>query len=391
MMPRLYLAVDNCFASKRWTHPREWMSILADMGVFCVEASADNEIDPLYSTPDTLRRWLDDTQAETAKTGVRVVNLYSGHGSYATLGLAHDDPAVRDHIQHDWLEPMLRNAAVLGAGLGFYCHAFSQKVLHDPALYAEHRADLYRRLAELTRYAGEVGAPSISLEQMYSPHQIPWTIEGSQQLVCDVFAQAGKPMYLTLDTGHQVGQRRYLKPTREQVERYAEQVRAGIPRETLDEPWLGAAQLYNDLASGRVGVDEVMAAVDARPYLFAQEEDGDLYTWLRRLGGYSNIIHLQQTDGTASAHRPFTARYNATGIVEPPRVFEALHESYTSPQDATMPPRTDVIYLTVEMFSPTAERPIDSIRNLRETIAYWRRYLPQDGMTLDEVLKIPSA
>lgn len=46
--PKIYLAVDNCFASKRWTKPAEWMELLGRMGIACVEASADNECDPLY-------------------------------------------------------------------------------------------------------------------------------------------------------------------------------------------------------------------------------------------------------------------------------------------------------------------------------------------------------
>src|SRR5690349_9702404 len=111
MLPRIHLAVDNCFASKRWTEPIEWMAIARDCEIACIEASADNEIDPLYNTPDSLQRWLDKVLLASIRTGVKVVNLYSGHGTYATLGLAHSDEHIRDHIQQHWLEPMIRNAA----------------------------------------------------------------------------------------------------------------------------------------------------------------------------------------------------------------------------------------------------------------------------------------
>jgi len=30
--PRIYLAIDNCFASKRWTTPAEWMDIAKEAG-----------------------------------------------------------------------------------------------------------------------------------------------------------------------------------------------------------------------------------------------------------------------------------------------------------------------------------------------------------------------
>jgi hypothetical protein len=64
------------------------MELLGSMGISFAEASADNECDPLYMGRDYLQRWAMEVQAEGRKRGVRVVNLYSGHGTYATLGLA---------------------------------------------------------------------------------------------------------------------------------------------------------------------------------------------------------------------------------------------------------------------------------------------------------------
>ena len=50
-----------------------------------------------------------------------------------------------------------------------------------------------------------------------------------------------------------------------------------------------------------------MESIERRPYLFAEAHDGDPYAWLRALGRYSPIIHLQQTDGhgigTPAVHR----------------------------------------------------------------------------------------
>lgn len=33
MYPKLYLAIDNCFASKRWTEPAEWADVIRDLGL----------------------------------------------------------------------------------------------------------------------------------------------------------------------------------------------------------------------------------------------------------------------------------------------------------------------------------------------------------------------
>lgn len=334
-LPRLTLALDTCFASKRWTQPGEWMQIAADAGIFALEASADNECDPLYTPPAVLDDWARAVEVAGAQTGGRVVNFYSGHGTYATLGLAHPDPRQRDHIQQRWLLPMIALAARFGAGLGFYCHAFPQQVVQDAARYAEAEQDLFRRLAELAASARAHGLPAISVEQMYSPHQIPWTIRGAEKLLRAVYAQgeAPAPMYLTLDSGHWVGQRNFMASEAEQ------------PRDELR----------------------------------AQPEDGDFYAWLTRLAPYSPIIHLQQTDGTHSGHKPFTAAQNARGVIDPARVLAAIEQAYAQPIDPTLPPRVTEIALTLEIFSPTAEPPALSLANIHESAACWRAALTSAG------------
>ncbi len=110
--PRVYLALDNCFASKRWTRPLEWAQIARDLGIAYVEASADTECDPLDTTPEYLDDWIAEVKAAEGKTGIKVANVYSGHGTYATLGLGHTDQRVRHHLLEGWLKPMLRMAAL---------------------------------------------------------------------------------------------------------------------------------------------------------------------------------------------------------------------------------------------------------------------------------------
>ena len=376
MIPKIHLAIDNCFASKRWTEPAEWMQIAHDMGITCVEASADNESDPLYNTPDSLQSWVDSVLSASAKIGGKVVNLYSGHGTYTTLGLAHTDKRIRDHIQHNWLEPMIHNAAALGAGLGFFCHAFPQSVLADPVRYAAAESDLFTRLSELAAVANSQQV-TIAVEQMYSPHQIPWTVSGSQHLLKSIFARAQSPFYLTLDTGHQIGQRRHLQPD---IEAYFTALKRDEPSPSL---WLGP--LPSDLHEP-LTLNNLSDYISQRPYLFATPDDGDLYYWLRTLGCYSPIIHLQQTDGTVSAHRPFTEANNHNGIVDPPKVLKAIWEAYQQPADSAYPPACADIYLTLEIFSGTAEHPAQILANIRESVTYWRQFIPQDGLPLDQLI-----
>ena len=64
---------------------------------------------------------------------------------------------------------------------GFFCHAFPQNILQEPALYYKAESDLTAKLAELASKAEERKV-TLGVEQMYSPHQIPWTIDGAENL-----------------------------------------------------------------------------------------------------------------------------------------------------------------------------------------------------------------
>ena len=51
-----------------------------------------------------------------------------------------------------------------------------------------------------------------------------------------------------------------------------------------------------------------------------------------------------------------------------------------------MPPPCEDIYLTLEMFSGTADFPVDILAGMAESVEYWRRYVPNDGLTLQDLL-----
>ena len=117
--------------------------------------------------------------------------MYSGHGTYATLGLAHTSERIRDHIQNDWLKRMVDISSSLNAGLGFYCHAFNHKTLQDKDVYGEAYNDLIQRLAVISSYANQANLKAISVEQMYTPHQIPWTVKGAVEMMKGIYRYDG--------------------------------------------------------------------------------------------------------------------------------------------------------------------------------------------------------
>lgn len=390
ILPKIYLAIDNCFASKRWTDPGDWMRIIADMGVRHVEASADNEIDPLYSTDIYRQKWLDEIANESIKTGVNICNLYSGHGTYTTSGLAHEDESVRDHIMDNWIKKMIDTASTQEAGMGFFCHAFNRTILQDKEKYYFHLGDLYARLAGLAEYAAHQGLKSLGLEQMYTPQQVPWTIKGARELLEDVFKRSGKPFYLTIDVGHQSGQRKFLKPDHKYLEKLLDAIKLG---NKLENCWLGIDQAYEiiheavnyPVSKQKEKINEILELADEYVYLFAEYDDGDTYKWLESLGCYSPIIHLQQTDGSVSNHWPFNDKFNAQGIISGKEVLDSLFKSYLQ-SDTGMPPKCNEIYLTIEVFAGTSEIPYDILKKIEESVLYWRDFIPEDGITLDKLL-----
>jgi len=379
--PRIYLAADNCFASKRWTIPSSWMSIIKDGGIRYIEASADNECDPLYSDSEYIRDWLRDVQKNSERLGLEIANLYSGHGTYSTLGLAHTDVRYRDHFLTKWVYALIDNAAYLGANVGFFCHAFDETVLQNPELYRQYQADLLDRFEKIADYAAKKQViPCV--EQMYSPHQYPWRVSDCY----DVLKSMSLPFYITIDVGHQFGQKRFLRPTAEKLLQAIEEktpIYAG--------PYRAFQKQYEAIRgkiSAKLAIEEILEDCENYGYLFAEEKDSDVYYWLRKLGCYSPIIHLQQTDNTASQHHDFTHENNKTGLISGEKVLKSIYESYLQPQKDDMPPRAKEIFLTLELFYGTAEYNHDIINRYIESAAYWRKFIPEDGLRLDRLISL---
>lgn len=389
--PRIYLAIDNCFASKRWTKPSEWMKVIKELGIKYIEASADTECDPLYHGYDYLIEWAEEVKNYEKIYDVKVANLYSGHGTYATLGLAHTDESIRKRFMEKWLKPMLMTADYTGAGLGFFCHAFSQSVLNNRELYLKAEEDLYNSLADLAAHASLKGVEPAGVEQMYTPHQIPWTIKGASRLLREVYKRGKSPFYITIDVGHQTGQRCFLKPESGQIREALKLSQNGIKLEGF---WLGpesAKTLFKNALCRSENDDEgnirlIELEMEKYPFLFANYEDGNPYLWLEALGCYSPIVHLQQITGSRSAHLPFTEENNENGIIKGEEILKAIAASYALPIKADMPPRCKDIYLTLEIFSGTSETTDDIIEKLKASVEYWRKFIPFDGADLNTML-----
>ena len=205
-----------------------------------------------------------------------------------------------------------------------------------------------------------------------------------------VYEICGKDFYITIDTGHQSGQRKFLRPDGTKLKELLEIYGKGG---RIDNLWLGPKSAYEAFhnAAGASSpefdraVGQIEEEMDKYPYLFAADEDGDPYAWLEALGCYSPIIHLQQTDGSSSSHKPFIPECNRTGIISGDRVLKAIKASYEGEKEEGMPRACESIHLTLEIFSGTADINEDILYKLRESVKYWRKYIPEDGLTLSEL------
>jgi len=382
--PKIYLAIDNCFAFKRWTRPKDWAKVIKDLGVNFVEASADTELDPLFMGEEYLKGWVEDVKDAEAKYGIKVANLYSGHGTYCTLGLTHTDEMVRRRMIDKWFKPLIKTAGQLDAGIGFFAHAFADYILQDKSAYDEYIEILYTGLTELNAYADEENCGDLGLEQMYSPHQVPWRIEGTRKLIKEITRRSGRDFFFTEDVGHH--HIKFVKPTEEDVLK-------AVGTGNGENLWLGTNKAYkmlNDaVQSKNVSngvIKSIMNEFEDNPQMFARKEDGDCYEWLKRLGCYSPIIHLQQTDGLSSSHAHFTEENNSKGIISGECLLRAIKESYENNIEDGMPGRCGRIYLTLEVFTSTASINIETLKDYALSVEYWRKFVPEDGMRLDELV-----
>lgn len=387
--PKIYLGIDNCFASKRWIRPAEWMKLIRSLGLRFVEVSADTECDPLYMEQDYMRAWIEEVQHESHKYGITVKNIYSGHGTYVTSGLAHYDHRVIRHFCDDWMKRQIDTGNALKAGFGFFAHGFEEIILQNPELYAKKLDELYDVLAELASYAAQTGMRYIGLEQMYSPHQPPWRIQDAERLLQEVYRRSNSPFYITIDLGHMNGQRNFARPDANRICEAIIAAQNGYPERGL---WLGSATARNVYVEAVHGImakekaaERILEDINRNPHLFSESEDWSIEQWIRRLGCYSPIMHLQQSDGQSSPHWMFSNYYNSKGVVKAERVLNALKESFCQKAEKLMPPMCDEIVLTFEPFISTAGNTYDLIADIQESVAYWRRWIPKDGMCLSEI------
>ena len=209
--------------------------------------------------------------------------------------------------------------------LGGHVDAVPVEVGQEPDEYQKAGARIYAQVRELAVIAKDKGMKALYIEQMYTPSEVPWTLQQTAEYLHAVNTENdGVPVYTTVDVGHQAGQQ------------------YGMSGPELD-------------------------------YL----------EWTRQFGAVSEVIHLQQTTPEASVHWPFTPEYNKIGKVQIEPLLEALEESHrrysSNPLSEVLAP-VDCNYLILEVIPASTKSEMRLVEELTISAQYLHQFIPEEGL-----------
>ena len=321
------LGLDGAFATRRWEKPESVLRLVSDLG-FDVHEFCCDQIDPFFMGPkEFLLSLAARARTAAAELGIEIFSTYTGMSTHRYHSFSHSLPEPRERMKL-WLTEMMDLTLALGAyRWGGHVDALSVELMADPELTRRTIARLYASWRELAVIAKEKGMKAISVEQMYTPSEVPWTLRQTEEMLIAINAERdGVPVYVTLDVGHQAGQE-----------------------------------------YGMSGPDL------------------DYLEWTRQFAAFSEIIHLQQTTPEHSAHWGFTAEYNQKGKVEMDKMMAAIHYGHehweSSPVAAALEPVTEQ-RLILEVIPASTKSEDNLLRELAESAEYLRQFVPVEGIRL---------
>jgi len=302
---RARLGINTCFAAKRWPLPHDWAQIVR-YDIGVDIVELSLDLIPDIGNPEQRARAADQTLGALTRYGLRAETTFTGLAAYCDNLLMHPD-ADRRHAALDWYLAVVDLTARLGAkGTGGHVGAMSVPDWSQPGRRAERWSGLRADLAEITGRAREAGLDYVLVENLASARE-PSTMAGVESLLTDGDA-AHVPIRLCLDVGHQC-----------------------VP--------------------GTTGPDR------------------DPYAWLQRFGSRLGEVQLQQSDGLADHHWPFTAERNRAGRIDPGRVLDTLADS-----------GADDVLLILEVIPAFEQDDEQVIRDLRESAAHWAAAMSERGL-----------
>jgi D-erythrulose 1-phosphate 3-epimerase len=294
------LGINTCFAVKRWPRPERWARLVHDDLGLDLVQHTLDLVD-LDTSPAQVMCQADWLRAACAAGGLTLHSTFTGRAAYSSNLLLHPDLAARERAR-TWYRRVIDFTAAVGAGsAGGYVGAYSIDDWHHPIRRRKLWNELGESLAELAAHAHEQGLSCLMAENLAATRE-PSTLQMLASLLTDG-DEAHVPIRLCLDVGHQC-----------------------VPG-----------------TSGK---------------------DRDPYAWLKQLGARTAVVQLQQSDGKADHHWPFTPKTNAAGIIDAQKVLAALDRSGA----------TDIA-LILEVIPPLEQDDDQALQDLCQSAEYWRSAL----------------
>lgn len=261
--------------------------------------------------PSTIRRLTRQMRRALERTGVRVTSGMTG--PYGRLNhFGHPDPGVRAyHVE--WFKTFADIIADLGGrSIGTQFAIFTYRDFDDPARREAMIDTALECWSQVAGHAREAGLEFLFWEPMSIGREFGETIPGCIALQQRITA-AGLPLPL----------------------------------------WMMA-----DIDHGDVTSDD--------------PDDYDPYAWARAVPRFSPIIHIKQSLMDKGGHRPFTAEYNARGLIQPQSLLEALGDGGAEDNEICLE-------LSFKEREPDDRQVIAQIA---ESVAFWAPHIDTGVMDL---------
>lgn len=301
-MTTITLGINNCFASKRWPEPDEWARIIAEeLGLQIVQFSFDL-LEPRTTEPTRALQALRIVNA-ASKYNLKIHSTFTGLAAYCSNLLSHPDEGMRlDAL--DWYKNAVKLTDKLNVeGTGGHLGSLSLKDFNVDKRRNFLAKELKQAVHLITQLAKSLDQKFLLWEPMPINRERPSNVTDALHLYEFINDGSDVPILYCLDLGHTCA--------------------------------------YDNSGS-----------------------DLDPYYWIKSLGRLSPVIHLQQTDGNADHHWPFTEEFNQIGIIDANKVVETIHET-----------GMDEVFLLLEIIHPFEARESEVLDDLKETVDYWQEAL----------------
>jgi D-erythrulose 1-phosphate 3-epimerase len=294
------LGINTCFAVKRWPEPARWAEIVA--GELGLDLVQHSlDLVELDAPAPELAAEASRLWAACSASGLELDSTFTGLAAYSSNLLLHPQRAARERALRWYQRVMDFTAACGGSSTGGHIGAYSVTDWNRPDRRELLWNELTTSLAELAAYAHDRGLSALMAENLAAARE-PSTLAMFGSLLTDGDSLHA-PVVVCLDVGHMC-----------------------VPGTSGD--------------------------------------DRDPYAWLRRLGARAPVVQLQQSDGQADHHWPFTLWHNATGIIDAERVLTELDRS-----------GAQHVKLILEVIPPFEQDDGAVVSDLRESCKYWRAAL----------------